>query len=210
MADNSAIIQVSPNSVAIRGQIQLDELTFSSSTTLTTSNYNSYFVTLTTPSANATLTLPPHGSISKTIHLSNVSTSSSFNWSISASDPLTDANGNTITTIPNGYSYIIQTDGSGWHLRSSSYIGAAPIGAVSTTINFPSTSANSSSDQTVTVTGAAIGDIVELGVDNAATLTNSSYTAWVSAANTVTIRFNNYSTGTQDPASGTFKVKVVK
>jgi hypothetical protein len=78
------------------------------------------------------------------------------------------------------------------------------------TLDFGSTSAQSSADLTITVTGAADGDMVSLGVTNAATLTNSSYTAWVSAADTVTVRFNNYSSGSQDPASATFKVQVFK
>jgi hypothetical protein len=40
---------------------------------------------------------------------------------------------------------------------------------------------------------------------------NASYIAWVSATNTVTVRFNNYAgSGSSDPASGTFKVKVLK
>lgn len=78
------------------------------------------------------------------------------------------------------------------------------------TLDFGSTSAQSSADLTITVTGAADGDMVSLGVANAATLTNSSYTAWVSAADTVTVRFNNYSSGSQDPASATFKVQVFK
>jgi hypothetical protein len=78
------------------------------------------------------------------------------------------------------------------------------------TLDFGSTSAQSSADLTITVTGAADGDMVSLGVANAATLTNSCYTAWVSAADTVTVRFNNYSSGSQDPASATFKVQVFK
>ena len=79
-------------------------------------------------------------------------------------------------------------------------------------LNFGSTPANSSSELTITVTGAANQDVVALGVDNGAILPNSCYTAWVSAANTVTVRFNNYSTaGAQDPANGQrFKVTVFK
>jgi len=60
------------------------------------------------------------------------------------------------------------------------------------------------------VTGAADGDAVSLGVPNAAVNANSSFTAWVSAANTVTVRFNNYSSSSIDPASGTFRVSVIK
>ena len=80
----------------------------------------------------------------------------------------------------------------------------------SATLNFPSTTTLLSADLTITVTGAADGDVVSLGVPNAAVNANTCYTAWVSAANTVTVRFNNYSSGTVDPASGTFKVFVTK
>jgi hypothetical protein len=80
----------------------------------------------------------------------------------------------------------------------------------SATLNFPSTNAQSSADDTIAVTGAAVGDVVSLGVPNAAVNANTSYSAWVSAANTVTVRFNNYSSGTVDPASALFKVFVTK
>jgi hypothetical protein len=80
----------------------------------------------------------------------------------------------------------------------------------SATLNFPSTTTLLSADLTITVTGAADGDVVSLGVPNAAVNANTSYSAWVSAANTVTVRFNNYSNGTVDPASALFKVFVTK
>jgi hypothetical protein len=80
----------------------------------------------------------------------------------------------------------------------------------SATLNFPSTNAQSSADDTIAVTGAAVGDVVSLGVPNAAVNANTSYSAWVSAAGTVTVRFNNYSSGTVDPASALFKVFVTK
>ena len=80
----------------------------------------------------------------------------------------------------------------------------------SATLDFPSTTTLLSSDLTISVTGAADGDVVSLGVPNAAVNENTCYTAWVSAANTVTVRFNNYSSGTVNPASGSFKVFVTK
>ncbi|MBK9246768.1 MAG: hypothetical protein IPM69_01310 [Ignavibacteria bacterium] len=80
----------------------------------------------------------------------------------------------------------------------------------SSTLDFPSTATNVSSDLTLTVTGAATGDIVSIGVPNGSVVANSNYSAWVSSDNTVTIRLNNYSAGTIDPASGTFKVQVTK
>jgi hypothetical protein len=83
------------------------------------------------------------------------------------------------------------------------------IGA-SATLDFPNTAAQTSSDLTITATGAADGDAVILGVPNAAVNANACYTAWVSASNTVTVRLNNFSAGAIDPASGTFKVLVIQ
>lgn len=82
--------------------------------------------------------------------------------------------------------------------------------AASATLDFPITATRSSSDLTITVTGSATGDMVALGVPNAAVLANTCYTAWVSADNTVTIRFNNYDNADRNPASATFKVMVFK
>jgi hypothetical protein len=76
------------------------------------------------------------------------------------------------------------------------------------TLDFPSTAAGSVSDLTVTVTGAADGDIVQIGVPNAAVSATGSYFAWVSATNTVTIRLKTEAT--EDPASASFKVWVIK
>jgi hypothetical protein len=80
----------------------------------------------------------------------------------------------------------------------------------SATLDFGNTSAQNSADLTITVTGAAAGDVVSLGVPNASVNANTCFTAWVSATDTVTVRFNNYSSGAIDPASGTFKIKVFK
>jgi hypothetical protein len=79
------------------------------------------------------------------------------------------------------------------------------------TLDFPSTAGSSSSDLTITVTGAADGDPVIITPPNGSTFTNSVYTGWVSSANTVTVRFSNLDTITsRDPASGTFRVVVIK
>lgn len=77
------------------------------------------------------------------------------------------------------------------------------------TLNFPSTAAGQSSDLTLTVTGAEIGDAVSVAPP-ASIDANSMFTAWVSALNTVSIRFNNYSSGAIDPASGLYNVLVTK
>jgi len=79
------------------------------------------------------------------------------------------------------------------------------------TLDFASTNNADYIDLTVTVTGANLNDVVSLGIPNGSVpAANSNFTAWVSAANTVTVRFNNNSGVAQDPASGSFKVFVTK
>ena len=81
----------------------------------------------------------------------------------------------------------------------------------SATLDFPSTSPNTYSDLTITVTGASTGDVVSLGAGASPGVANTSFFAWVSASNTVTVRFNNADASlTVDPGSATFKVSVFK
>lgn len=88
----------------------------------------------------------------------------------------------------------------------------APINLTNTaTLDFPNTVAGTSSDLTITVTGAADGDVVAIGVPNASTVANGCFTAWVSASNTVTIRYsNNDALSAYNPASGTFKATIIR
>jgi hypothetical protein len=122
--------------------------------------------------------------------------------------PLKFTSGTNLTTPENG---AVEYDGTNYFATSSStrYTIAKTL-TTTASLNFSSTSAQSSADLTITVTGAADGDAVNLGIPNASVNNNSCYTAWVSAANTVTVRFNNYSSGSVDPASGTFRVSVMK
>lgn len=101
---------------------------------------------------------------------------------------------------------------------NSGYLEVASTGAMSwrhstvvtATLDFPSTPSQQCSDLTVVVTGASSGDCVSLGVPSGSVNNNSCFTAWVSASNTVTVRFNNYSGSSINPASGTFKILVTK
>jgi len=88
--------------------------------------------------------------------------------------------------------------------------GATVIGILSATasLNFDLT-ALTVEDKTITVTGAAVGDVVTLGVPNGSVTTSVQYTAWVSAADTVTVRARTSAAG-EDPASGTFRATVIK
>jgi hypothetical protein len=120
---------------------------------------------------------------------------------------MTTANRNAIATPAAGlsvYNSSLATNDvytTAWYQQPNGLTGSG-------TLDFASTNAQLSADLTITVTGAAVGDIVMLGtpVQDA----NATFTAFVSATNTVTVRFNNYSSGAIDPASGTFKVYVIK
>lgn len=79
----------------------------------------------------------------------------------------------------------------------------------SAALDFPNTLANGQSDLTIAVTGAALNDVVSIGAP-AGSAAVGTFWGFVSAANTVTVRFHNTSGGAVDPAAGTFKVSVFK
>jgi hypothetical protein len=76
------------------------------------------------------------------------------------------------------------------------------------TLNFPNTAAATSSDLTIAVRGAKLGDYVEVAPPLASILANSFYWAFVSNVDEVTVRFCNFSAGAINPASGIFAVRV--
>lgn len=80
--------------------------------------------------------------------------------------------------------------------------------SVSAVLDFPSTLANSTSTLTITSTGAVVGDVVTIGtpVPDSGCL----YYAYVSASNAITVRFINMTIMAVDPASATFKTKILK
>ncbi len=79
------------------------------------------------------------------------------------------------------------------------------------TLDFASTAAGAATDMTVTVTGAVLSDPISLGVPNGSTVANGDFSAWVSAAGVVTVRFVNTNLVTAlDPASGSFKIHLFK
>lgn len=77
----------------------------------------------------------------------------------------------------------------------------------SATYDPPSLADGAGATTTVTVTGAALGDFVT-GVSFSLDLQGITVTAWVSAADTVSVRFQNESGGILDLASGTLRVMV--
>ena len=89
--------------------------------------------------------------------------------------------------------------------------GSATITKVLTataSLNFPSISAAGQQDLTITVTGAATGDEVILSLPAAPTA-GLVFNAFVSAANTVTVRASNITASPIDPAAASFGVIVI-
>lgn len=84
------------------------------------------------------------------------------------------------------------------------------IYSASATLDFGSTASHSQTDLTITVTGAAANDPVALSVPSGAYGVQGVYSAFVSSANTVTVRYSNYTAGSLDPGSGTFRVVVFR
>jgi hypothetical protein len=63
-------------------------------------------------------------------------------------------------------------------------------------------------DLTITVSGAATGDTVVLGIPNAVVSVGVIFSAWVSAADTVTVRAVDWDSSNPNPGSATFRVDV--
>ena len=77
------------------------------------------------------------------------------------------------------------------------------------TLNFPNIASNDSADITVAFSGADAGDAVFLGAFSE--LENKlTFCAWVSDVDEVTIRVHNSTGGSIDPASGSWRIVVVK
>jgi hypothetical protein len=82
------------------------------------------------------------------------------------------------------------------------------IYAGSSTYNPPSIAAGAGATTTLTVPGAAFGDVVVAAFS--ADIQGLTVSAWVSAANTVSVRFQNGTTAAVDLASGTLSARVLK
>jgi hypothetical protein len=80
----------------------------------------------------------------------------------------------------------------------------------SATLDFPSTPAQQWSDLTITVTGAVAGKPCYLGATATAMTSGTSFTCFVSSANTVTVRHINHTAGAVDPSSQSYTVVVYK
>jgi hypothetical protein len=123
--------------------------------------------------------------------------------------PLKFTSGTNLTTPENG---AVEYDGTNYYGTSGGvrYTLAKTLTATAT-LDFPSTGGFGTSNiLTITVTGAADGDAVVLGIPSAAMAIDGTYTAYVSSPNTVSIVFTNNTWGTLNPGSGTFRVTIIK
>jgi parallel beta-helix repeat protein len=125
-----------------------------------------------------------------------------------------------ISPVSNVYTFASQTNGG--TARPFAFTGAnvnfgtsLSIGggtaitkhlSATATLDFANQAAAGCNDLTITVTGAAVGNTVALGMPNDSIVANGNFFAWVSAADTVTVRFCTPVSG--DPASGVFRVDV--
>lgn len=98
--------------------------------------------------------------------------------------------------------YLNQTEGDALYVQLGNVLNA------SATYDPPSLSTASGTTTSVSCTGAAMGDfvLVSFSID----LNGITVTGWVSAADTVSVRFQNQTGSTQDLASGTLRVRVWK
>ena len=107
-----------------------------------------------------------------------------------------------------------RTTFSGPIASQNGFVGAtgATLSAVllgSSSLNFPSIASTASADLTITVTGAAVGDEVAMALPAAPTA-GLVFNAFVSAADTVTIRASNITGSPVDAAAATYSVLVFK
>lgn len=133
-----------------------------------------------------------------------------FRASTSAANtaPLYITSGTLMTTPEAG---AMEFDGTNMYFTPGSVRYLKFVGLVgSSSLDFGSIGPQSQSSLTITVTGAADGDEVVLGVPNASFTAGLIFTARVSSANTVSIQCYNGTVGAIDPASGTFKASVIK
>ena len=183
-------------------------LTLAAGSSLVTSGANS--VTLNSGGAT-NVTLPTTGTLA-TLAGAEALTNKSINGNTitNGTGTLTLGAGSSLITSATNAITLTSTGATNVTLPTSGTLLAGLSG--SEAIDFADTPANSSTDVVLgtVFTGAVAGDAVVLGVDPASVPADGTFMAWVSAANTVTVRFANNNGAARNPASGTFTVKIIK
>ncbi|MFT3932332.1 MAG: hypothetical protein QM726_01855 [Chitinophagaceae bacterium] len=128
----------------------------------------------------------------------------------SSGAPLKFTSGTNLTTAEDG---AVEYDGTNYYATSGTtrYTLAKTLTATAS-LDFPSVTGIGSSTLTISVAGAADGDVVSLGVPNAlASVSGVVYSAYVSSPGVVTVRYtNNNSLSAINPAAATFRVTIIK
>ena len=93
--------------------------------------------------------------------------------------------------------------------KSGSGLTVTKVIGASAALNFASIAAAESEDLKITVTGAAINNVVSMGLPAAPTA-GLVFQAFVSAANTVIVRATNITAAAVDAASATYSVVVTQ
>lgn len=118
--------------------------------------------------------------------------------------PIQIATGNaTVKILGNGNIYAVQR-------TDNATVGTTPSHPLRAQATYDAASLVDGAGATTTVDckGAALGQFVD--VAHSVNLAGITVTGWVSAADTVSVRFQNESGGTLDLASGTLEVRVSK
>ena len=116
---------------------------------------------------------------------------------------------NTITSLMERDNTAWQSSNTGTYTNAiTGYLPGAVVSG-SATYDPPNLIDGAGATTTVTATGAALGDLVEC-VSFSLDLQGITVTGYVSAADTVSVRFQNESGGTLDLGSGTLRVRVRK
>jgi hypothetical protein len=131
-----------------------------------------------------------------------------------ANNPSLMINAGTLTTTPlNG---AIENDGTHLYYTSDGtryQLDQQPGTSVlrgTLTYDFPAVTNNSSTTANITVMGAAVGDMVLISKTSAGLSNGETYTGFVSATNTVSIRLNNNSGGSFDLPNESYNIMVLK
>jgi hypothetical protein len=123
-----------------------------------------------------------------------------------ASAPLKFTNGTNLSTPEAG---AMEFDGTNLYFTPNTSRKIMLTGLVNTaTLDFPAINGLSTSELTITVAGATIGSSCSCA-PNTTVEAGLSWSCYVSAANTVTVRLSNVSAGVIDPASKSWKVTVI-
>lgn len=131
----------------------------------------------------------------------------------SSTGTLTIANGKTLTA--SNTLTLTGTDGSSAAFGAGGVVAYYLTGSAS--LDFGATAAGTceTAGTTITVTGAADGDVVILGIPNALITADAyqSFYGWVSSSNTVSVRrcnLTNAVTALSDPGAATIKATIIR